>query len=66
MKLPDEDQVTSESMEAAAWAEMATLRARGVPIPKDAVIEGAFKLGFAGGADWAMKLVRTTVFKEKT
>lgn len=50
--------VTVQSMEAAADAEMAVLRAKGVPIPKEEAIEALFRVGFAGGAGWAIDRIK--------
>ncbi len=45
--------VTPESMRAAADAELAVLRAKGVPIPKDEAVDALFRVAFVGGVEWA-------------
>jgi hypothetical protein len=54
------DLPTTDTMQAAADAEIAILRAQGVPIPQGPEAEGLIRLGFAAGAQWCINEVRAT------
>lgn len=49
--------VTAESMKAAADAELAVLRAKGVPIPKSEAVDALFRVAFVGGVEWAYNVI---------
>lgn len=50
--------ITVEAMIAASDAALAMDRMKGVPLPKSIIVDGAYAIGFAAGAAWALQKLK--------